>query len=286
MRKAMLWAVLGLMFAACDSSRAWTAAEAQAVASEPGGEKSGERVLFRDGAHCLFIGHSFFVPVAKSFDQIARENDFPLHQTEMVFASGPKGSPGSLWKDERRRERITEKLATGKVDLLGMTAGGSRDPVADYRRWIDLALKHNPDTRFFIGVPWTPRGPKVKTDKFDQMVTTAGERVFKAVTELRKAYPDTTIYFLNYGKTASLMKADFDAGELDNVDKLVGRGDNALFRDGAIGHAGPMMLDLSALTWLNLIYGADIGGLERTDYDEADVRRITDEVLRYNEQYR
>jgi hypothetical protein len=286
MRMAMLLVVLGLLFTtACVSSQAQTNADAPALTATAADEP-GKGVLFRDGAHCLFIGHSFFVPVAKSFDRIARRNDLALHHTEMVFAGGPKGSPGALWKDDRRRKRIEQKLSTGKVDLLGMTAGKSPDLFADYARWIDLALKHNPDTRFFIGVPWTPGGPKVKTAKFDELVDHAGEQIFEVVARLRKAYPNTTIYFLNYGKTASLMRASFDAGELDDVKKLVGRGDDALFRDGMIGHAGPMMLELSALSWLDLIYEADIAKLERTDYDASDVEHITTAVRKHNEQYR
>jgi hypothetical protein len=80
-----------------------------------------------NGAKGLFIGHSFFVPVAKAFDVMASQSDFASHQAELVFAPGQAGSPGPMWKNEKNRQQIEAKLATGDIDLFGMPISSTPD---------------------------------------------------------------------------------------------------------------------------------------------------------------
>lgn len=242
--------------------------------------------VFKDGANCLFIGHSFFVPVAKSFDKVAGQNGFSAHQAKFVFSGGMSGAPGALWKNPKRKKEIEEALATGKVELLGMTAFGQlSSTLEDYQRWIDLALKHNPNTKFFIGLPWVPGGTKLDTDPYNKAIETIGEGLFKTATELRKAYPKNHIYFINYGKVASELKSRHDADKLPDVTKLFGRGEGALFSDNVLGHGGPMLLELSALVWLNTLYGADIDQLKHSPY-KSDVKEIVGGVAEYNQKFK
>ncbi len=238
---------------------------------------------FENGANCLFIGHSFFIPVARSFDKAARENGFAAHQVKLVFAPGPSGSPGSLWNNSKQKKQIEDALATGKIDLLGMTAGGG-NTFEDYQRWIDLALKHNPETRFFIGVPWFFGGPKMENDRYDKAIELSGDQIFKTVTKLRQAYPKNHIYFLNYGIVAAELKGRFEAGKLPDVTAISGLGNSVLFRDGLIGHGGPMMLEMSSLLWLKTIYGADIDKLKHSAY-KSDVKEIVRKAAEYNQKY-
>jgi hypothetical protein len=49
------------------------------------------------GMKCFFVGHSFFCPVALSFDRIAKGNDFPEHDMKLVFRGGQAGIAGALW---------------------------------------------------------------------------------------------------------------------------------------------------------------------------------------------
>jgi len=110
-------------------------------------------VLPKDGATCLFIGHSFFIPVAKSFDQHAKLNGFSKHKQLSVFSGGQSGAPGSLWKSKRHSERIKTILKSGNIQLLGMTVGFNSS-FDDYKRWFDFALEHNPKTKFMVGLCW------------------------------------------------------------------------------------------------------------------------------------
>jgi hypothetical protein len=245
-----------------------------------------EEPVFKDGANCLFIGHSFFIPVAKAFDKVAGQNGFTAHKAKFVFAGGPKGAPAALWNSPTHKKQIEDALATGKIDLLGMTAfaelGSSLD---DYKRWIDLALKHNPNTRFFIGIPWVPGGTKLETDLYNKAIEGVGDTLFKTATELRKAYPKNHIFFINYGKVVSDLKGRYDADKLPDVTKLFGKGEAALFSDDTLGHGGPMILDVSAIVWLNTLYGADVGKLKFSAY-KSDVKEIVGRVTEYNRKYK
>ena len=51
-----------------------------------GTDGSGPRTGFPDGAKSLFIGHSFFVPVAQAFDASVDPEVFPDHGISSVFA--------------------------------------------------------------------------------------------------------------------------------------------------------------------------------------------------------
>jgi hypothetical protein len=189
-----------------------------------------------------------------------------------------------------------------------------KSSLEDYRRWFDLALQYNPQTRFFIGNPFPPLGPKMETSKYDEKAESSADVLYATVSELRALYPDNDIYFINYGKIASVMKREFEAGTLENITKLYsekklskkerrggmrgrrtnsegtngeelrgGGQEDVLFLDRAMGHAGPMMQDLSALLWLHFLYGAEIDQLTYSeDYDRSDVQRITEEVISYN----
>lgn len=240
---------------------------------------------FQEGASCLFIGHSFFIPVAKSFDKFARQTGCTNHQMDFVFAGGQSGLPAQLWNNSRNKKAIEEKLASGNIDLLGMTAGGRKEiKLQDYQNWIDLALKYNTNTQFFIGQPWINRGPSRDLEEFNKLIESKGEKVFALVKKLRKAYPNTTIYFINYGKTASVMKAMYEKDKLEDIKQLSGRDNHSLFSDRFIGHAGPMLLDLAALSWLNFIYGTEMVS-KQLKYNSKDVTDILNQVIQYNQKY-
>jgi hypothetical protein len=246
---------------------------------------------FPDGANALFAGHSFFVPVAGSFNKLAVQNGFSSHQMDFVFAGGPAGSPRMLWENPVKKDAIIAKLSTGRIELFGLTCyPGMLSSFEDFERWFDLALSFNQDTTFYIGQPWLGRGPNTKTAIFDQKIEQTGEKMFEVVTDLRKAYPNNNIIYFNYGKVASVMMSWFDAGDLPDIKGLIPDPQNgirlkqALFADGFIGHAGPMMTELSALSWMSVLYGADLEKLVYTKY-MSDVESILQEVLIYNQPY-
>ena len=268
--------------------RCSTALMALAAAAGLAVADCGSTAPFENGARCLFIGHSFFIPVADAFESVAAQNDFPRHQMDTVFRGGPAGSPQALWDNAATRAEIEAVLATGEIELFGLTSFSPQNSdFDDYARWIDLALQYNPETRFFVGIPWGPGGPSLDTATFDQTNTTVSFTMFAIVDQLRAAYPDERIEFISYSRTASIMKGMFESGDLPDIVGLTPDPTNgvpasaALFEDPFLGHGGPMMLELAALTWMDMLYGAEYGTLTFTNY-QSDVGAIITEVIDFN----
>jgi hypothetical protein len=255
---------------------------------------SGETIPapFPNGANALFAGHSFFVPVALAFDTVASENDYSNHTLQSVFRGGASGSPRRLWEDETAREKVVEALEAQPVELFGLTWFGEEfSSFDDYKRWFDLALNYNPEMHFFIGQPWMGGGPSLETTQFAEITIEQGENTFLTVERLREAYPDNRITFINYGLVGPIMKEMFEAGTLPDIEALAvepGGGisaDKCLFADSALGHAGPMMTELCALTWAISFYGAELDSDTRNKY-QSDVEGILDATMVFNEAYR
>jgi hypothetical protein len=146
-------------------------------------------------------------------------------------------------------------------------------------------LRHNPGASFLIGHAWTARGPSLDTETFDRRIRESGERLYQFVAKLRRSYPNNRIHFINYGVTASAMKARFENGDLEDIEALVGRNREALFADGVMGHGGPMMHDVSALSWLGILYGADVEDLSFGPYSPSDVQGIVGQVIAYDQKF-
>jgi hypothetical protein len=243
---------------------------------------------FENGVNSLFIGHSFFIPVAKAFDVIASQSDFSSHQAELVFSPGQGGSPGPMWKNEKTRQQIEAILASGDVDLFGMPISSTPDrdkALGEYQQWIDLALTHHPETRFFIGQFWMARGPSIEDQKYADLNEQGAQRNYEIVEELRATYPNNQIYFINYGKIAADLKFAFSAGELPDIEQLVGKDDSSLFIDDKIGHGGRLMHELCALTWVNILYEAEIDEIVHSSFSE-EALKILIEAIEYNSQFK
>jgi hypothetical protein len=247
--------------------------------------------LYPEGANMLFAGHSFYVPVAMAFNVISESAELSSYGFESVFSSGTGGAPGMLWTNEENRQKIIDVLETQEVEVFGMTSvEGFPISFEDYSQWFDLALSYNPGMHFFIGVPWSTRGPAVETSVFRQRTIEYGDSAFEVVEQLREAYPDNRISFLNYGMVAVVMKEMFDEGSLPDIEAMVPDVVNgvapakALFSDDSIGHAGPVLTELSAYTWAALFYGAHPESFESSDF-ETDIVSIIEAVMEYNVPY-
>ncbi|MEO0589138.1 MAG: hypothetical protein AAFZ11_01110 [Pseudomonadota bacterium] len=243
---------------------------------------------FTTGANGLYAGHSFYVPVAQAFNVSVQRAVFEDHAFDAVFAAGGAGTAQSLWENEARRAEIEARLATGQVDLFGITVSqeNEADPLEFYELWIDLARQYNPDTAILIGFPYTLGGAVRDTQTYAEEIASNSESTFAIIEDLREAYPDTSIFYFNYGLALSEMKEDFEAGELEDIVGLVAPSpaqlEGYLFVDGGPSHAGPMAEHVCSLVWAHYLYGADIEELVDPIYKREDVLRVAREVIEFN----
>ena len=128
-----------------------------------------------------------------------------------------------------------------------------------WQTWFDYALDQNPDTEFFIGIPWLDyptdyADAAAYADLWNLFYTTL---VLPAVDDLRALYPGVTIYSIPYGQAVTELRAMFEAGNVPDLANLEGPGATSLFVDYK-GHGGQLLKDLVEYVWMDAIYGVDL----------------------------
>jgi len=232
------------------------------------------------GFDSLFIGHSFFRPFADGMTFHAANAGFTDHTQDTVFAGGANGAPEALWNNASKRAQIQAALDSGDVDLFGMTAHTDYPTLTGYHLWFDYALEQNPDTRFFLALPWLPYPATYTAGDYSSAWHTTHETTWHVglLDALRAEYPGVDIYGIPYGQAAVELYDLYDAGQLPDVETLTSSSDDSIFND-SLGHADDILVELGRLVWLRAIYGVD---LETYDYDPGytvDLLAIADAIM-------
>lgn len=232
----------------------------------PAGDPEAAR---KKGYNCLLLGHSFFVPTVGQLDDHAQSLGLTNHKQFVVKSGGASGSPGRLWNsdlpDAIHAKRLLE---SGNVELLAMTTHHIGSTVEDYRRWIDLAVKHNPRTVVVIQSPWDyiMRYPERKEmhelESYAAAVEKANDAVHGVIDQLREAHPDTTFICIPQGRFMVELWRLHENNKLPEITDVLGKGSakeraqRSIFRD-KVGHAGELPQKIGPLFWLYPIYGVD-----------------------------
>ena len=232
-----------------------------------------------DGFDSLFIGHSFFRPMAEEMAVLAPLAGFDAHTQEVVFSGGATGSPEGLWLQDTKRANIQAELDEGDIDLFGMTYHPNYPSLTGYVNWIDYALAANPDTIVFVAIPWITNPVNYTAASYAAALDVGYPAVaYPLIDSLRDEYPDTTIFAIPYGLSAGELYTRYADGELDDVTELVGSNGSGVFRDG-FGHADHILEDLASLVWLQAIYGVDLAAFD-AGYDwTVDLNTIASSIL-------
>ena len=232
-----------------------------------------------DGFDSLFIGHSFFRPMAEEMAVLAPLAGFDAHTQEVVFSGGATGSPEGLWLQNTKRATIQAELDEGDIDLFGMTYHPNYPSLTGYVNWIDYALAANPDTIVFVAIPWITNPVSYTAASYAAALDVGYPAVVHPLIDsLRAEYPDTTIFAIPYGLSAGELYTRYADGELDDVTELVGSNGSGVFRDG-FGHADHILEDLASLVWLQAIYGVDLAAFD-AGYDwTVDLNTIASSIL-------
>jgi len=231
------------------------------------------------GFNSLFIGHSFFIPIANTMPLHTDTAGIKYHTQTTVFSGGSKGAPEALWNDVGKSEDIRAVLDAGGVDFFAMTYHGDYPELTGYTHWIDYALEQSPDVRIAIGLPWTPN-----PESYDSVTYRSATEEFHTATfhplidELRALYPNTDIYCIPYSGGAVELRDLYAAGTLDDVEALVSDSVDAIHRD-ALGHADDILYSVVEMIWLNAIYGVDLDSYSYDPGYNTDVKAVALKVM-------
>ena len=231
------------------------------------------------GFSLLGIGHSFFRPFIDDMPNHAARAGIVNHTQSMVFAGGANGAPQALWENPTRQAQIKAILDTGNVELFGMTYEPTYPTTEGYENWIDYALLQNPDTRFFLALPWADQPQTTSAEAYADFWLTAHSTAWHAfIDTLRDLYPGVEIYCIPYGQSALELRNLFAAGNLPDVSVLTGEATDAIFVD-AKGHPGDILKDLGRLVWLNAIYAVDLSTYPWNPGYSVDLHAIAQEIM-------
>jgi hypothetical protein len=241
-----------------------------------GASPAEERAKPKKGYNCVLMGHSFFVPMARQLEEHAKRCGFKDHKQVVSGRGGSKGSPGSLWKNLPDKDKSREAIRSGSVNLVGLTFASSGSELADYKKWVDFALKHNPKTSFFIMAPST-RYQNKSFKEFEEGWKKVHATVHGLIVALRKDYPGTTFFCIPQGKVLVELWRLFDKGQLPEVSKLKSRNESCIFRDN-IGHGGKVPIKMGTLLWLATIYKVDLKQYKWDTMVKTDLKAMAQKI--------
>lgn len=234
----------------------------------------------------LFMGHSFFAPIARQIPFHLAELGIDNHSQHVEMSGGETGTPHALWEDEEHRNNIQTILNTGKVELFGMTASPTLE---GYTLWIDYALSKNPNTKIVIGTPWLdfPANYSDAPSYESTIIDGIDSKIKVDIDELRVRYPDAEIISLPYAFAAIELRHMFEAGQLPNVTDLIGNNLNtSIFADEkGHGHSNGLLLDLAEFIWLAQIYGVDLDSYKYSTGHAINLKEVTKSILNNHAYY-
>jgi len=230
------------------------------------------------GFTSLFIGNDFSNPFGAGLGGHAATEGFPDHVTTSIVAAGDAGAPEALWNDPVERAAIQAVLNAGDVELLGMTHSAAYPTLTGYEKWVKYALQRNPDTRFFISVPWSDDPAGLSAAQFEAQYEAAEAAVHVLIDELRAKFPGVDFYCVPAGRAAAELYNLYDAANLPDVSALVGSPATALFGD-AQGSPGNILTAAGELVWFAAIYDIDLAAYGFDPGYITDVKALAGAVI-------
>ena len=229
------------------------------------------------------------------------------HQSESFFRGGYNGSAFAIWDDPASQATIKEYLDEGDIDMFGMTifvdhevseteGAHPLNQIQGIKNWIEYAIAQNPDTLFFIGLPWLGRpleyvgetgDPHTSGYKEYNEVILESEQGIKAlIDDLRQTFTESEIFLLAYGQGSVELRTLYNRGNLPDVDTLVSTNDLVGIHSDEHGHAEQMLTDLNTLIWLQLIYNYTVLEFEKEYPYLTDIKSIAYEIaIRQDPEY-
>ena len=247
-----------------------------------------------NGLWVVSIGHSCVAPAIFPTVSISRAAGYENHLHLMQFGGAGHGAARAQWNRPENTQEAKPALALGKIDVMTfghlVDAGGRTHgcDVEDYKRWIDFALDHNPDIRFYIQDlwPWLPtEGRSVSLEDFDlaqfeSQMDHVTEVLSEVVHELNDEYPDR-IHVLPVGPGVVELVRRLQTDRLPGVDALVVSPEEfadtkriGLYRD--MIHPSNVSATLEGYVYYACLYGHDPRECDAAAFDDP----VLDELIR------
>jgi len=231
------------------------------------------------GFNALFIGHSFFRPIASTMPLHAETAGIQYHTQTVVFSGGASGAPEALWNNVGKSEEIRSALDTGGIDFFAMTYHGDYPTLTGYTNWISYALEKNQSTHIAIALPWSPYPESTDSVSYGSTWKEAHTSGFHdLIDQLRVLYPDTNIFCIPYGQSAVELRDLYALGNLDDVEALVSGSVDSIYND-TLGHGDDILLAVSEMVWLNAIYGVDLSDYAYEPDFTVDIKAIAESIM-------
>lgn len=231
------------------------------------------------GFTSVFMGDNFFAPLAQGIQAHAIAAGFPDHSSNVFTAAGDLGAPQAMWDNVTERTAIQAVLDIGDVELFGMTYSPVHPTEDGYRLWVDYALEQNPDTRFFIAMPWEADPGSVTSSVYEANYATLRVAPIHALIDsLREAYPGVDFYSLPDGRSAVELYTLLDASNLPDVTGLVGSSADSIFSNSG-GDPGDILVALGELVWLGAIYDLDVTNYSHNPGYITDLKALAQSII-------
>ena len=253
------------------------------------------------GLNSLYMGHSYFRRQADAMEEYAALAGIPDHRSASYFYGGYKGSAAAIWEDvvPGAKADIQGHLDAGDIEMFGMTLFVDPEAPEDdvthidnqtqgMKNWIEYALSKNPDTIFFVALPWLGRpleyvgetgDPQTSGyEEYREAIIQSETGIKPLIDELRATFADAEIFLLAYGQGSVELRTLYNNGNLPDVDTLVSDKDLLGIHSDTHGHAEQLLTDLNTLVWLKSIYNYDVLEFNKEYPYATDIKAIAHDV--------
>lgn len=228
------------------------------------------------GFKTLITGNSFVNSIGWGIPGHAATAGIANHVHSQVTRGGANGAPEALWNNATAGPQIRGILDDGDVDLFIMTVLPSTTD--GFRLWIDYLLVQNPNTRVGIVAPWFPQAGAVTSATYESAWNHLHAITHDEIDTLRAEYPGVEIFCVPYGASGVELRALLDAGNLPDVTGLTSGNGTGIFVNDAIGHADPILRDLSRLVLARGLYDIDLTNFAHDPGYITDLKAIAQSI--------
>ncbi|GAB5452528.1 MAG: hypothetical protein Hals2KO_28560 [Halioglobus sp.] len=228
------------------------------------------------GFKVIVTGNSFVSPIGWGIPDHATTAGIASHDHNQVTSGGATGAPEALWNNATKGPQIRAIIDGGDVDLFIMTALPAT--LNGYRLWIDYLLAENPDTRVGIVAPWIPTPATFTSAEYETTWNNFHAVVHQNIDTLRSEYPGVEIFCVPYGASGVELRALLDAGNLPDVTGMTSGNSTGIFVNDNLGHADPILRDLSRLVLVRGIYDVDMNNFSHNPGYITDLKALAQSI--------